>query len=131
MVTWYAIGLFVDEPVIGQDCLRKHSAVGHSFTLSMLSCRADGNPHATLHWYHGGKLIDASTQLIRNQSGTFILEANNTMGQTNMSIDITIECMYDNIYHIPSPLNEVIRRIHISCKTAQTTNLNNEFSTMP
>ena len=94
----------VDKPVI-QNCTSQSSGVEHLFTLSKLSCLADGNPPATVRWYHGGRQIDASTPLTRTQSGTFIMKANNTMGQTNVSIDITIECMYGSNDHISYCVN--------------------------
>lgn len=112
------LGLFVDKPVI-QDCPSHFSGVEHLFTLSTLPCLADGFPAATVYWYHGGRQIDASTPLTRMHSGTYIMVANNTLGQTNMSVDITIECMYDNIYHISCALNDIISITHIPCKTAQ------------
>ncbi|KAM9346626.1 vascular cell adhesion protein 1 [Symphorus nematophorus] len=72
-------------------CSGPHTGKEQEFSLDMLSCHADGNPPPTLQWYYQGGLIDASVKLSRNHSGTYTVKAENKLGKSSASVDITIE----------------------------------------
>ncbi|XP_053298668.1 intercellular adhesion molecule 5 [Pleuronectes platessa] len=74
-----------------QDCPSTSTGVEDYFRLEMLSCRADGNPPPTVHWYHEGKLVNTSEPLSRAHSGKYTAALFNELSSTNTSVDITIE----------------------------------------
>ncbi|KAM3863745.1 vascular cell adhesion protein 1 [Diretmus argenteus] len=78
------------KPLI-QDCPNHYTGVEGNFTLSMVPCRADGNPATTVQWYHGGTPINASEQLNRTHSGMFEFKAQNIIGDSIASVGITVE----------------------------------------
>ncbi|XP_060946250.1 intercellular adhesion molecule 5 isoform X2 [Limanda limanda] len=74
-----------------QDCPSTSTGVEHYFRLEMLSCKADGNPPPTVHWYHEGQLIHPSEPLSRAHSGKYTAVLSNELSSTNTSVDITFE----------------------------------------
>jgi len=66
--------------------------VEHEFSIDSLSCEADGNPPPTMQWYHEEELINASKPLTRTQAGEYTAELRNSLGSSNFSVLIAIEC---------------------------------------
>lgn len=81
-------------------CPSHYAGVEHSFSLNMLSCKPDGNPAPTVSWYFQGEQMNASQTLTRSQSGSYTAEVINSLGGSNTSVIITIECEHRfNISH--------------------------------
>uniref|UniRef100_UPI003AAC59FB intercellular adhesion molecule 5 n=1 Tax=Centroberyx gerrardi TaxID=166262 RepID=UPI003AAC59FB len=82
--------LFVEyKPVV--ECQSKFTGREHDFNLSMVPCQADGNPPASVKWYHKGRLINASQPLTRMDSGEIEFTATNRIGRANATIVVTVE----------------------------------------
>ena len=64
------------------------------FRIDALPCRVDGNPPATLQWYHEGAEIQASVPLTRTGSGQYTAEAVNSLGKDSTSVYVTVECEF-------------------------------------
>ncbi|XP_071389514.1 intercellular adhesion molecule 5 [Centroberyx affinis] len=77
------------KPVV--ECQSKFTVREHNFSLSMMPCQADGNPPASVKWYHQGRLIDASQPLTRMDSGEIEFIATNKIGRVNATIVVTVE----------------------------------------
>ncbi|XP_023257187.1 hemicentin-2-like [Seriola lalandi dorsalis] len=78
------------KPLI-HDCPTQYTGVEHNFSLNMLPCKVDGNPPPVVNWTSEGKHINASQSLTRGQSGVYIVEAVNELGESSTSVTITIE----------------------------------------
>ncbi|XP_056256423.1 intercellular adhesion molecule 5 isoform X2 [Seriola aureovittata] len=78
------------KPLI-HDCPTQYTGVEHNFSLNMLPCKVDGNPPPVVNWTSQGKHINASQSLTRGQSGVYIVEAVNELGESSTSVTITIE----------------------------------------
>lgn len=96
----------VDKPLI-QACPKRYTGVEDHFRMSMLDCDADGNPSPTLQWYYQGNLINASELLNRTHSGMYTAKFVNSIGTSETSVNITIEC-------------ECIRHTWLYCNTSFT-----------
>lgn len=62
------------------------------FSLDMLPCDVDGNPAATVQWYHEGRVVNASEPLSRTRSGMYMARAENSNGTSTIWVKINIEC---------------------------------------
>ncbi|XP_029912932.1 hemicentin-1 [Myripristis murdjan] len=74
-----------------EDCPHHYTGVEQRFNLSMVPCQVHGNPPSNIQWHYYGAPFNASVTLTRIHSGTFILEAVNTMGTDTTSINIKVE----------------------------------------
>ncbi|XP_037648953.1 hemicentin-1-like [Sebastes umbrosus] len=78
------------KPLI-KDCPDNNAGVEGEFSLDMLQCEADGNPPPTVQWYYEENLINASEPLTRAKSGKYTAEIGNSLGNTSISVLITVE----------------------------------------
>ncbi|XP_074512460.1 vascular cell adhesion protein 1-like [Sebastes fasciatus] len=78
------------KPLI-KDCPDHFAGVEGEFSLDMWRCKADGNPPPTVQWYYEENLINASEPLTRAKSGKYTAEIGNSLGNTSISVLITIE----------------------------------------
>lgn len=81
----------VDKPLI-KDCPDHFAGVEGEFSMDKWPCKADGNPPPTVQWYYEENLINASEPLTRAKSGKYTAEIGNSLGNTSISIRITVEC---------------------------------------
>lgn len=58
----------------------------------MVPCKPDGNPAATVQWYHEGKVINASEPLDRTRTGIYVAEAQSDAGTSTFRVEIAVEC---------------------------------------
>ncbi|XP_068192241.1 cdc42-interacting protein 4 homolog isoform X2 [Antennarius striatus] len=80
------------KPLI-QGCPDHYTSMEKEFSVDMLSCRADGNPPPNIQWFYQGKRINASEPLSRTQTGTYTVQAVNSIGTSNASVHITMESL--------------------------------------
>lgn len=85
------MSFIVDKPLI-PVCPDHFTGVEDHFSMNMLACEADGNPPPTLQWYYRGNPIDAFEPLNRTHSGEYTAVFVNSIGSSNTSVDITVEC---------------------------------------
>lgn len=60
--------------------------------MDKVPCDVDGNPAATVQWYHEGKVINASEPLGRTHSGMYMAKAENFLGTSTIRIKIDVGC---------------------------------------
>uniref|UniRef100_A0A673C2C7 Ig-like domain-containing protein n=1 Tax=Sphaeramia orbicularis TaxID=375764 RepID=A0A673C2C7_9TELE len=66
----------------------------YEFIMNMVPCQADANPPTVVQWYYHETPINPFVPLTRNQSGKYRAEAENHVGKSSTSVDVTVECEY-------------------------------------
>ncbi|XP_029998200.1 hemicentin-1 [Sphaeramia orbicularis] len=63
----------------------------YEFIMNMVPCQADANPPTVVQWYYHETPINPFVPLTRNQSGKYRAEAENHVGKSSTSVDVTVE----------------------------------------
>uniref|UniRef100_A0A3B5BMY4 Hemicentin-1-like n=1 Tax=Stegastes partitus TaxID=144197 RepID=A0A3B5BMY4_9TELE len=73
-------------------CPSNIARVEHKFSMDKLPCPAEGNPPPTVQWFYEDKQISSSKPLRRSDSGKYTAVVQNSLGSSNFSVQITVEC---------------------------------------
>uniref|UniRef100_A0A3B5BBZ4 Hemicentin-1-like n=1 Tax=Stegastes partitus TaxID=144197 RepID=A0A3B5BBZ4_9TELE len=85
-------------------CPSNIARVEHKFSMDKLPCPAEGNPPPTVQWFYEDKQISSSKPLRRSDSGKYTAVVQNSLGSSNFSVQITVECeciLWLIVYFIP------------------------------
>lgn len=72
-------------------CLGKISRPENVFKLEEVNCEVQGNPEPTVSWYYKDKEVNSTKLLTRTDSGKYTALYTNSVGNTSVTVDITIE----------------------------------------
>lgn len=76
------------KPVL--ECPQTYSGKEGDLRLDDVPCRARGNPEPTVRWFKD-KWVNSTEPLTRRDSGTYFARFANSIGDTNATIDISVE----------------------------------------
>lgn len=77
------------KPVV--TCPKTYSGKEDDLELDVVPCIAQGNPEPVVYWYFKDKLVNSTQPLTRRDSGTYMARFANIIGDTNATVDISVE----------------------------------------